>query len=79
MTIRTIEPPIDIDETRDDDEPTTEEHIEMLKEALREAETGQTRPVEELLLELDEIVAGQGACPDGRVSETPLQEKSECR
>ena len=49
------------DSTLDDDEPNTEELIEMLRQALHEANTGQTRPAEELLRELDDIVAeGEG-------------------
>ncbi len=39
----------------DDDEPTTAELVDMLRQALHEAKTGQTRPVEDLLRELDEI------------------------
>jgi len=45
------------DELLDDDEPTTEELVEMLRESIQQANAGQTRPVEELLRELDEIVA----------------------
>ena len=41
--------------------PTDEELVEMQREALHEANTGQTRPVEELLLELDEILAEHDA------------------
>ena len=41
----------------DDDEPTTAELVDMLRQALHEAKTGQTRPVEDLLRELDEIRA----------------------
>ena len=41
----------------DDDEPTTEELIEMLRESVQQANSGQTRPVDELLRELDEILA----------------------
>ena len=41
----------------DDDEPTTEELVEMLREALREADEGKTRPIEELFREMDEILA----------------------
>ena len=43
--------------TTDDDEPTTEELIEMLRESVQQANSGQTRPVDELLRELDEILA----------------------
>lgn len=41
----------------DDDEPTTEELIEMLRESLEDVKAGRTRPVDELLRELDEILA----------------------
>ncbi|MCY3866466.1 MAG: hypothetical protein OXG68_13600 [Chloroflexi bacterium] len=41
----------------DDDEPTTEELVEMLRESVQQANSGQTRPVDELLRELDEILA----------------------
>ena len=41
----------------DDDEPTTEELVEMLRESLEDAKAGRTRPVEKLLRELDEILA----------------------
>ena len=40
-----------------DDEPTTEELVEMLRESVQQANSGQTRPVDELLHELDEILA----------------------
>ena len=45
------------DDIHDDDEPTTEELVEMLREALREADEGKTRPIEELFQEMDEILA----------------------
>jgi len=45
------------DTASDDNEPTTEELVEMLRESIQQANAGQTRPVEELLRELDEIVA----------------------
>ncbi len=45
------------DDIHDDDEPTTEELVEMLREALREADEGKTRPIEELFREMDEILA----------------------
>ena len=41
----------------DDDEPTTEELVEMLRHALHEANTGQTRPAREFLRELRETLA----------------------
>ena len=40
-----------------DNEPTTEELVEMLRESIKQANAGQTRPIEELLRELDEILA----------------------
>ena len=40
-----------------DDEPTPEQLVEMLKEAVRDVNEGRTRPVDELLHELDEILA----------------------
>ena len=45
------------DDIHADDEPTTEELVEMLREALREADEGKTRPIEELFREMDEILA----------------------
>ncbi len=45
------------DDIYDADEPTTEELIDMLREALREADEGKTRPIEELFREMDEILA----------------------
>lgn len=41
----------------DDDEPTTDELIVMLRESIEDVKAGRTRPVEELLRELDEILA----------------------
>lgn len=41
----------------DDDEPTTEELVDMLRQALHEAKTGQTRPASEVIRELREIMA----------------------
>ena len=49
-----IECEVDID---DDDEPTTEELVEMLRESLEDVKAGRTRPARELLRELREIVA----------------------
>ncbi len=45
------------DELLDDDEPTTEELVEMLRESLEDVKAGRTRPARELLRELREIVA----------------------
>ncbi len=53
---KVMEQDIAFDASIDDDEPTTEELVEMLRQALHEAETGQTRPIEELLQELNEIL-----------------------
>ena len=47
----------DVNTSIDDDEPTTEELVEMLRESVQQANSGQTRPVDELLRELDEILA----------------------
>lgn len=41
----------------DDDEPTTEELVEMLRQAIHEANTGQTRPAREVMRELREMLA----------------------
>ena len=41
----------------EDDEPTTEELVEMLRESLEDVKAGRTRPARELLRELREIVA----------------------
>ena len=52
-----VEDDIMADAPLDDDEPTTEELVEMLRESVQQANAGQTRPIEELLRELDEILA----------------------
>ncbi len=41
----------------DDDEPTTEELVDMLRESLEDVKAGRTRPARELLRELREIIA----------------------
>ena len=41
----------------DEDEPTSDQLVEMLRESIQQAKEGKTRPVEELLRELDEILA----------------------
>ena len=41
----------------EDDEPTTEELIETLRESLEDVKAGRTGPARELLRELREIVA----------------------
>lgn len=41
----------------DDDEPTTEELIEMLRESLEDVKAGRTRPAREFLRELRETLA----------------------
>ncbi len=46
-----------MDPSIDDDEPTTEELVAMLRQALHEAKTGQTRPASEVLRELREMMA----------------------
>ena len=47
----------ELDTPLDDDEPTSEELVNMLRESIKQANAGQTRPIEELLRELDEILA----------------------
>ena len=48
------------DDFYDDDEPTSEELIEMLRESLRDVEEGRTRPFDELLCRLNAIVGDNG-------------------
>ena len=45
------------DDIHDDDEPTTEELIEMLRESLRDVEAGRTRPAREVMAEIRETLA----------------------
>ncbi len=45
------------DDIHDDDEPTTEELVEMLREALLDVQEGRTRPFDELLCRLNDIAA----------------------
>lgn len=45
------------DDLQDDDEPTTEELVEMLREALLDVQEGRTRPFDELLCRLNAIAA----------------------
>ena len=54
--VKTIEDDNEIAAAIDDDEPTTEELVEMLRESVQQANSGQTRPIEELLRELDDIL-----------------------
>ncbi len=49
-----IESEVDID---DDDEPTTQELVEMLRESLEDVKAGRTRPAREFLRELRETLA----------------------
>lgn len=55
--VKAIDDDSDFDTAIDDDEPTSEELVEMLRESVQQANSGQTRPIEELLRELDEILA----------------------
>ena len=55
--VNAIEEDSEFATSTDDDEPTAEELIEMLRESVQQANSGQTRPVDELLRELDEILA----------------------
>lgn len=41
----------------DDDEPTTEELVEMLRESLEDVKGGRTRPAREVMRELREMLA----------------------
>ena len=45
------------DDSYYDDEPTTEELIEMLRESLRDVEAGRTRPAREVMAEIREMLA----------------------
>ena len=44
-------------EIDDDDEPTTEELVEMLRESLEDVKAGRTRPAREVMRELREMLA----------------------
>ncbi|MCY4466076.1 MAG: hypothetical protein OXE46_11110 [Chloroflexi bacterium] len=46
-----------LEEIDDDDEPTTEELIEMFRQALEDVKAGRTRPASEVLRELREMLA----------------------
>lgn len=41
----------------DDDEPTTEEFVEMLRESIEDVKAGRTRPAREAMRELREMLA----------------------
>ncbi len=41
----------------DDDEPTSEELVEMLRESLEDVKAGRTRPAREVMRELREMLA----------------------
>ena len=45
------------DDIHDDDEPTTAELVEMLRESLRDVEAGRTRPAREVMAEIREMLA----------------------
>lgn len=45
------------DAPHDDDEPTTEDLIEMLRESLEDVKAGRTRPAREVMRELREMLA----------------------
>ena len=47
----------EFDASLDDDEPTTDELAEMLRESLQQAMEGKTRPASEVMRELREILA----------------------
>ncbi|MCY4539251.1 MAG: hypothetical protein OXE52_13600 [Chloroflexi bacterium] len=46
----------EFDAARDDDEPTTEELVEMLRKSIEDVKAGRTRPAREFLRELREIL-----------------------
>lgn len=52
-----IEDSSEFSPTIDDDEPTSEELIEMLRESLKDVKAGRTRPAREFLRELRETLA----------------------
>ena len=54
---KAIDDDLAYDASLDDDEPTTEELVEMLRESLEDVKAGRTRPIAELLRELDDILA----------------------
>ena len=47
----------ELDTFIDDDEPTSEELIEMVKQAIREVNEGKTRPADEVMREVREMLA----------------------
>lgn len=55
--VQAIEDDSELATAIDDDEPTSEELVEMLRESLEDVKAGRTRPARELLRELREIVA----------------------
>ena len=55
--VNAIEDDSELAAANDDDEPTSEELVEMLRQALHEADTGQTRPAREVMRELREMLA----------------------
>ena len=55
--IKGIDEDSEFTSAKDDDEPTTEELVEMLRESLEDVKAGRTRPARELLRELRQIVA----------------------
>ncbi len=55
--VKAIEDNSEFATSTDDDEPTTEELIEMLRESLEDVKAGRTRPAKEFLRELRETLA----------------------
>ena len=45
------------DDIYDDDEPTTEELVEGLRQSLRDVEAGRTRPAREVMAEIRKLLA----------------------
>ena len=50
----------EIDASIDNDEPTTKELVEMLRESVHQANAGNTRPASEVMRELREMLAEDG-------------------
>ena len=54
---KAIDDDLAYDASLDDDEPTTEELVEMLRESLEDVKAGRTRPAREVMRELREMLA----------------------
>ena len=54
---KVIDKDIELDATTEDDEPTTAELVEMLRESIEDVKAGRTRPAREFMRELREMLA----------------------